>query len=218
MKRALTLLIAPILALSGAFTSAYAQDAKAGEKKVAMCVGCHGIPGYQASFPQVYKVPMIAGQDAKYLTAALTAYREGERRHPTMRAIAASLSNPDIADIAAYYQQLGKSVPSAPVPAMLESPVPAAFKDKVAGCVACHGANFSTPTDGSIPRLAGQHGDYLLAALKAYKAGKHDTFGRANPTMSGMANTLSDADMAAVASYLSSLPGELKTVPESRFR
>ena len=53
-----------------------------------MCIGCHGIVGYQADFPQVYKVPKIAGQDAKYLVSALTAYRSGDRKFPTMRSIA----------------------------------------------------------------------------------------------------------------------------------
>src|SRR3972149_2912438 len=58
------------------------------EAKVATCVGCHGIKGYQASFPEVYKVPMIAGQSAKYIAAALTEYKRGERKHPTMRSVA----------------------------------------------------------------------------------------------------------------------------------
>ena len=67
-------------------------DAKAGEKKIAMCIGCHGIKGYQATFPEVYRVPMISGQNAKYISNALTAYRGGDRKHPTMKAIAASSS------------------------------------------------------------------------------------------------------------------------------
>jgi cytochrome c553 len=78
-------------------------DAKAGETKNAMCIGCHGIKGYQASFPEVYKVPMISGQGAKYITAALNEYKKGERKHPTMRAIADSLTDQDIADLAAHY-------------------------------------------------------------------------------------------------------------------
>lgn len=213
MKRALTLLIA----LATVFTAAQAQDAKAGEKKIANCVGCHGIVGYQASFPQVYKVPYLAGQSAKYIASALTQYRSGDRRHPTMRAQAMSLSDADIADIAAYYEALGKSVVTAPVPAMLESPVPDALKAKVASCAACHGANFTTPTDPSIPRLAGQHADYLYFALKAYQTTGNPNYGRANATMNGMSATLSDADMKAVASYFASLPSELKIVPESRF-
>ena len=68
-----------------------------------MCLGCHSIPGYQASFPEVHHVPMISGQGAKYIAAALTAYKNGDRKHPTMRAIAGSLSEQDINDVAAFY-------------------------------------------------------------------------------------------------------------------
>jgi cytochrome c553 len=78
-------------------------DAKAGETKTSMCIGCHAIPGYKASFPHVYAVPMISGQSQAYIAAALEAYRKGDRSHPTMRAIAGSLSDQDIADLAAYY-------------------------------------------------------------------------------------------------------------------
>ena len=78
---------------------------KAAENKVAQCIGCHGIPGYKAVFPEVYSVPMIGGQSAKYIEAALNAYKRGERNHPSMRGIAGSLSDQDIADLAAYYSQ-----------------------------------------------------------------------------------------------------------------
>lgn len=80
-------------------------DATAAKNKVAMCVGCHGIPGYKASFPEVYRVPMLGGQSEKYIVSALNAYKKGERKHPSMVGIAAGLSDQDIADIAAYYAQ-----------------------------------------------------------------------------------------------------------------
>ena len=80
-------------------------DAQAGSRKVAMCTGCHGIPGYKASFPEVYSVPLIGGQSAQYIISALNAYRKGERKHPTMAGIAKGLSDQDIADVAAYYAQ-----------------------------------------------------------------------------------------------------------------
>ena len=108
MSKAIPLL----LALAGALTTVpavQAQDAAAGEKKAAMCIGCHGIVGYQASFPEIHKVPMISGQGAKYIVAALTAYKKGERKHPTMRAVAGSLSDADMADLAAYYEKHGAS-------------------------------------------------------------------------------------------------------------
>jgi len=83
-----------------------AGNADAAKAKVSMCIGCHGIPGYKASFPEVYSVPMIAGQNAAYLQAALRAYASGARSHPTMDAIATSLTEQDIADLSAYYAKL----------------------------------------------------------------------------------------------------------------
>ena len=212
MTRTLTLL----LALAGVFSIAHAQDAQRGSTKVQMCIGCHGIVGYQADFPQVYKVPMIAGQDAKYLASALTAYRSGDRKFPTMRSIAKSLTDQDIADIAAYYAQLGK--PEGPVPAALEHPVPDALRAKLGTCVACHGVNFSTPTDGTIPRLAGQYPDYLQFALRAYQVDGNPHFGRSNPVMSAMAKPLTATDIDQITAYLATLPGDLRTVPQAKFK
>ena len=96
-----------LLALAGVANLAVAADivgnAKAAENKVSMCIGCHGIPGYKTTFPEVYQVPMLGGQSAKYIENALRAYQKGERKHPSMRGIAARLSDQDIADLAAYY-------------------------------------------------------------------------------------------------------------------
>lgn len=98
-----------LLALAGVANIATAAeivgDAKAGAGKVSMCIGCHGIPGYKASFPEVYQVPMIGGQSEKYIVSALNAYKKGDRNHPSMRGIAEGLSDQDIADVAAYYTQ-----------------------------------------------------------------------------------------------------------------
>ncbi|MEN9559204.1 MAG: hypothetical protein RLZZ502_415 [Pseudomonadota bacterium] len=80
-----------------------AGDAKAGAQKVAMCQGCHGIDTLRTAYPEVYKVPKIAGQHPKYLVTALKAYKSGERSHETMRAIAAQLSDKDMNNLAAYY-------------------------------------------------------------------------------------------------------------------
>jgi cytochrome c553 len=78
------------------------------QNAVAMCIGCHGIPGYKTAFPDVYHVPKIAGQQPGYIVNALKAYKSGERSHPSMRGIAASLSEQDMAEIAAYYGGPGK--------------------------------------------------------------------------------------------------------------
>ena len=84
-----------------------AGDPAAGKAKTAMCAGCHEIPGWQTAFPEVYKVPRIVGQHQAYIVRALQEYKAGERSHPSMRAIAASLSDKDMADLAAYYSQYG---------------------------------------------------------------------------------------------------------------
>lgn len=75
-------------------------------EKISMCIGCHGIQGYRASFPEVYRVPKIAGQNAAYIEAALRQYASGARSHPTMDGISRTLSDQDIADVAAYYANL----------------------------------------------------------------------------------------------------------------
>ena len=211
-----------VLAMS-AGTVARAQEAKpgdavAGEKKVAMCIGCHNIPGYQASFPEIYKVPKIAGQNGAYIVTALTEYKKGERRHPTMRAIAASLSDQDMADVAAYYVQLGKGNANA---AKAEAVVPPADVAKLlaqANCASCHGANFSAPIAPNYPKLAGQHADYLYVALKSYQVDHNDRVGRNNAIMMGMARPFTHAELKLLANYLSSLPSDLQTVSQTRFR
>ncbi|MBI5256926.1 MAG: c-type cytochrome [Burkholderiales bacterium] len=226
MKKALLTLIA----LAGACTFTQAQDAKAGDAKAgagkaAMCIGCHGIIGYQATFPEVYKVPKIAGQGAKYIVASLQAYQKGDRKHPTMRGISASLTEQDMADLAAFYEQQGQG--GAAAPEQLAKPVPDALKDRLAACTACHGANFSKPIDPAYPRLAGQHADYLYAALRSYETDGNPHVGRSNAVMRSQViqeadgkkkPTFQNAELKQVAAYLASLPGDLKTVPQARMR
>lgn len=219
-----------VLAAAGLSTPVHAQpagDAARGATKAQMCIGCHGIVGYQASFPEVYKVPMIAGQSAKYVVSALTAYQKGDRKHPTMRGIATTLNEQDMADLGAFYEAQVKTAGLPAAPTALAKPVPDALKDRMATCVACHGANFSAPIDPSYPRLAGQHADYLYASLKAYHTDGNPQVGRNNATMRSQVVqeadgkkklTFSNAELKQVAGYLASLPGELAVVPQSRFR
>jgi cytochrome c553 len=193
--------------------------AKTIEAKTAMCMGCHNIKGYQASFPEVYKVPMIAGQSAKYIAAALHAYQKGDRKHPTMRAIATSLSEQDINDIAAHYEAMGKEGGAAALadqPSKQPDPQVAALLQKAA-CVSCHGSNFSKPIDPTYPKIAGQHRDYLFVALKAYKTENNPAVGRSNGVMGAIAKQFSNGELKALAGYVGSLDGDLKVVPESRF-
>ncbi|MDB5998622.1 MAG: cytochrome [Rhizobacter sp.] len=202
---------------AGVTTTAQAQNAKAGEAKAAICIGCHGIPEYRASFPEIHQVPMLAGQGAKYITAALTEYKKGERKHPTMRSIASSLSDQDMADIAAFYEQQGKGEEPAPAKAEAPSPAVAALLQR-GNCISCHGDNFSKPIDASYPKLAGQHSDYLYVALRAYQTDNNPIIGRSNAIMKGMVKPFSHTELKSIADYIGSLPGEIKTVAQGRFR
>ena len=224
--RKMNMLLIKISALAVSFVTlaAFAQDikgdAKAGESKNAMCSGCHAIKGYQASFPEIHKVPMISGQSAKYIVSSLNAYKKGERKHPSMRGIAETLSDQDMADLAAYYSVSGVASgvnPLADKPSKEPNSQVQALLTK-ANCSSCHGANFSKPIDPSYPKLGGQHADYLLVALKAYKVDSNAKVGRNNAIMAGMAKQYTNAELKLLANYLSSLEGDLKTVPQSRFR
>jgi cytochrome c553 len=109
------------LAASLAFVGLHAHaadvkgSAQAGQGKVWLCIGCHSIPDYRADYPLVYRVPMIGGQNATYIAAALNEYKKGERKHPTMRSIAGSLSEQDMADIAEYYAAQTSTSPANPL-------------------------------------------------------------------------------------------------------
>ncbi len=107
MRISLALPLFAFLAATPALAQGNAEAAKA---KNSMCIGCHGIPMYKTAFPEVYSVPMIAGQSPDYIVKALQAYRAGERGHPSMQAIAKSLSDQDMADLAAYYGGAGNAV------------------------------------------------------------------------------------------------------------
>lgn len=99
---------AAVLLTGPAAAQAPAGNAEAAKNKISMCIGCHGVSGYKTAYPDVYHVPKIGGQHPTYIVNALKAYKSGERRHPSMVGIAASLSEQDMADLAAYYGSTGK--------------------------------------------------------------------------------------------------------------
>ncbi len=181
-----------------------------------MCIGCHGIVGYQASFPEVHRVPMISGQNGKYIAAALNAYKKGDRRHPTMKGIASPLSDQDIADLAAYYEANGKNLPPTPASGGKPSAEVQALLTK-GNCAACHGEGLNKPIDASYPKLAGQHADYVYVALKAYQTDKNGPVGRSNPIMGAQAKMFTLAELKVLSNYVGSLGGDLKTVPQAKF-
>jgi cytochrome c553 len=221
MNKLLLPIFVALVAQVTTFT-AWAQEAKGdaqkGEGKIALCIGCHGIVGYQASFPEIHKVPMISGQGAKYIASALNAYKKGERKHPTMRGIADSLSEQDIADVAAYYEASGVVAGATASSKAPEGSAKAMALVAKGGCASCHGDSFNKPIDPTYPKIAGQHSDYLFVALKAYKTEGNPQIGRGNAIMGGMVKQFSNAELKELAQYIGSLPSELKTVSQKKFK
>jgi len=221
MSKVSTLLLALAGALASALSAApaLAQDAAAGLKKASTCIGCHGIAGYQASFPEIHKVPKISGQNSAYIVAALSAYKKGDRKHPSMTGIATTLSDTDMADLAAFYEKHGQSS----VKPVADTAIPAPSAEVAAllakgACASCHGANYNQPINGAYPKIAGQHADYLNVALRAYGTERNPLVGRANAVMSAQVKPYSRSELKAMAEYIASLPGDLRVVPENRFR
>ena len=160
-------------------------DAKHGKAISYTCLGCHGIEGYKNAYP-MYSVPKLEGQRPEYLAAALHEYKSGDREHLTMHSQASTLSDQDIADIAAYFA--GKPLVSQGKPA--GTPPQAATL-----CVSCHGQD-GIAIAPAYPSLAGQHEDYIARAIDEYRKG-----GRKNPIMKGFAATLKDEDIEVIAKY-----------------
>jgi cytochrome c553 len=192
---------AAAFSLSLAHSARAAGDPTLGQKKFYTCYGCHGIENYKNAYPD-YSVPKLRHQSAEYIVAALQEYRAGERPHPTMHAQAWSLSDADIADIAAYLQ--------GPEPVKAGAAAATAVPKQVTACAACHGASglgVDAPLNPKPPVLAGQHADYLEQALIAYRNGR-----RQNVVMNGMAKLLAtDADVKTAAAYFASQPSPLET-------
>jgi cytochrome c553 len=190
-------LIAVSLLLAGipAGASAAGDPAKGAELSTT-CMGCHGIPGYRNAYPS-YRVPKLGGQKADYLVIALQGYRSKTRPHPTMQAQAASLSDADIQDIAAFFAGQGEPQAGSAV----TSGGAAAGKDKAATCAACHGET-GVSNAPNWPNLAGQHRDYLEQAITRYR-----DKARQDPVMQGQAAALSDQDVRDLAAYFSAQAG-----------
>ncbi|MEO0576265.1 MAG: c-type cytochrome [Pseudomonadota bacterium] len=185
-------------------TAAAEGDVESGKVLGYTCLGCHGIEGYRNPYPS-YRVPKLGGQHAAYIELALKAYRSGERTHATMRAQAGSLSDQDIADLAAYFASQGE-----PVDGPVVTRGVAEGKEKSQTCTACHGER-GISANAIWPNLAGQQQDYLVNALKQYKyasAERSDGYSvRNNAVMAGLAAALSDDDIDALAKYFAAQDG-----------
>ncbi len=173
---------------------ALAGDAARGEVLAETCAGCHGIPNSHNAYP-AYLVPKLGGQNADYIEVALQGYRRGTRAHPTMQAQASTLSDQDIADIAAYFAgregeaEVGKN--SADVVQVEEG------RRKAVACVQCHGQE-GIAAAPQWPNLAGQHESYLVQALTQYKNGA-----RADMLMGPLISPLDEETIEQLAAFFS---------------
>jgi len=173
-------------------STASAADAAKGKVLAYTCHGCHGVPEYKNAYPN-YRVPKLGGQNEAYLVSALNAYAQGERPHPTMHAQAATLTDDEKANIAAFLHADG----GLPNKEVVGTPPPATQT-----CVACHGADGNKTVAPDYPKLAGQPADYIVHALKDYKSGK-----RKNPIMAGIISGVDEKDFEALAQFFSNQQG-----------
>lgn len=187
--------------LAGSFSpGAFAEgDPERGRELGVTCLGCHGVVGYRNAYPS-YRVPKLGGQKPAYVEAALLAYRDRSRPHPTMQAQASSLTDQEIADIVAWVAASGTA----------EDDVDAedlGALEVLQTCVGCHGSAGANITPAP-PILSGQHRDYLVHALEQYK-----DQARGMTVMNSFAAALTDADMEQIAAFYSFREG-LHTIGE----
>lgn len=201
-------LIACALLLLGAQTALAAGDPDAGRSKVAACSACHGADGNSAA----PTFPKLAGLGEKYLLKQLTDIRDGARPVPTMVGQLDSMSDQDLADIAAFFAGQPRSGGQAD-PALVELGQKiyrgGIAERNVPACTACHSPTGQGNAPAGFPALAGQHADYIVTQLKAYRQGYEDEAGRTNDgdarIMRTIAFGLSDKEIEAVANYASGL-------------
>ena len=173
--------------IAAAIAAKVTGDAATGQKRAAVCAGCHGEKGISPNDTW----PNLAGQHAAYLARILGAYKSGAQKDVAMTPIAQPLSDADVQNLAAYYASLTCKT------AASETRVgdAAAGKALAKNCAACHGET-GIASNPAWPKLAGQKAGYLVNALKAFKAGL-----RKDPMMAGVTRSLSDADIANLAAY-----------------
>ncbi|MEQ6291227.1 c-type cytochrome [Vogesella sp. GCM10023246] len=205
MKRKMLLAIAAAGFAASAMAATPAPAAKADPAKGKVivdqvCAACHGADGNSVASAN----PTLAGQHAKYIETQLAAFKKGDRKNPIMLGMATPLSADDMRNVAAYFSSqkvkpreaadksqmaLGKKIYTA-----------GNSSTKVPACMACHGpAGRGLPDQ--YPALGSQHAGYVVAQLNAFKAGAD----RKNQIMADVAMRMSDAEMKAVAEYISGL-------------
>ena len=196
------LLIASLVSLAAVGTAHAAGDAEAGKAKSAACAACHGPDGNSLA----PNFPKLAGQHADYTVKQLVEFKAGDRTDATMNAMAAPLSEQDMADIAAYYASQKASIGTAAADKVElgESLYRAGNSTSgVAACAACHGPTGTGNPMAKFPGVNGQHADYTALQLKNFRSGARAN--DAGSMMRSIAKKMTDAEIEAVAQYIQGL-------------
>ncbi len=186
--------ISAVFVLAAVSFGVQAQDIEAGKKKAEACVACHGTNGNSPSGA----FPTLAGQNARYIYLQLRDYKEGRRKNPMMSAIAAGLEKQDMHDLAVYFaaqKQARTGFKADP-----ERIKAGAAKAEESLCAMCHLGGMAGQNE--VPRLAGQHPEYIVTQLKNFKA-RERTNDAGN--MTSLAQTLSEEDITNLSHWINSL-------------
>jgi len=209
--QALILITASLSLTQAAFAEG---DASAGKDKAAACAGCHGADGN--SYPGMGKFPKLAGLGEKYLDKQINDIKSGERTVVAMTGMLDTLSEQDIADIAAHYNAQTRTLDGSKDDAKilergenlyragnLETGVPA--------CTGCHSPAGNGNSPAGYPALGGQSAEYIASQLRAFRTAAHDAedpAGRSNDegsVMRGVSAYMSEQEIIAVANYIAGL-------------
>jgi cytochrome c553 len=197
-KFAATVALVAIVGWNGSAMAAGSKEA--GQSKSATCVACHGVDGNSAN-PEW---PSLAAQHGSYIVSQLKHFKAGERQNPLMTPIAATLSEEDMADLAAYFssQTLRPTGETEPSKLKLGEKVyrSGSLEKAEPACAGCHGPTGAGNPSANYARIGGQHATYIALQLRAYKTGARAT--DPNEMMRTVASKLSDEEIDAVASYL----------------
>ena len=196
------LIMVPVIGVQ-AQTTDMTGDPERGKQKAESCAACHGADGNSNN--PVW--PKIAGQHPNYIVEQLQAFKSGARDNAQMMPMAQNLSQQDMQDLAAYFAAQKMSPGAAKDDASLEKAETLYRAGKseagMPACMACHGPRGNGMPYIGYPKISGQHPEYLASTLKAYRSGERE--GAQAQVMQAIAAELTDADIQALANYLSGL-------------
>jgi len=202
MNKLAIVLTSFLLATVAPVFAAAQGDAAAGQAKAALCGSCHGVDGNSA----LAMNPKLAGQGAGYLYKQLAEFKSGARENATMAAMVMNLSDQDMLDLAAFYASQQVTIGGAD-PAKIElgeSLYRAGNKELgVAACASCHSSDGTGNAPAKFPAVGGQHAEYTLSQLKAFRSGMRNN--DMGAMMRSTVERLTDTELDALASYLEGL-------------